>query len=826
MLTKAVKLGLTRTSLRRCLLVSTIFLTPISNGSPLITDEHISNDKNTSDWLAYGRTHSEQRFSPIDQIDLETVKNLGVSWYLDLPFDVGLVATPLVAEGVLYFPGSMNIVRAVDAKTGTLLWSYDPEVGKEIAGRKQVGYSHNRGLSIYGDKLFLSTWDGRLIALNRKTGEKVWSTRTFDINEPRWVTSHPKAFKGKVLLGNGGSETGRTRGYVSAYDTETGDLAWRFYIVPGNPANGFESPAMEMAAKTWSGEWWKHGGGGHSWHGFTYDDELDVLYIGTGNGSPWSHRIRSSGEGDNLFLCSIVALDPDTGEYLWHYQTTPGESWDYNSSMDIVLADLEIKGETVKALMHAPKNGFFYVINRATGKLISAEKFADVNWASHVDIKTGRPVELEGARYDKSSAFIMPGPTGAHTWHAMSYSPITKLVYLPTTHSSIGMDDTEIPDDYANKAFDWGFGVNFTFTPPIRDYDGSLQAWDPVAQKAEWEIPQKTAHAAGTLVTSGGIVFQGAPDGVFAAAQQVVELVDEVDDCVAEFHLGGRGRTLLRDENSGPSNLTLETKKVSADHKVRILIPQATGNAKSDNKPSKDDAAPCSLEGPLDGVKKALKALVEIASRKVEKKPQEPQVPQVEKCVSVPATRLRTVARRGQQQPVYRVVARYSGTQVAKRPRDQPIPEDAIVAREPEDALSQAALTVESVVEACTEEPTKITTSVISHVLPDENIDNDDFEDPGCSEDESSTETDASDEDDDEEVVEAEPSKDRIGFMVRGGEKNVDAACQALVSIVEGSSVKDVVAQLKVAFPTAASRRGGRGGGKENPPGTGRRSRG
>ena len=321
------------------------------------------------------------------------------------------------------------------------------------------------------------------------------------------------------------------------------------------------------------------------------------------------------------------------------------------------------------------------------------------------------------------------------------------------------------------------------------------------------------------------VYIRGAPDGVFAAAQQVVELVDEIDDCVAEFHLGGRGRTLLRDENSGPSNLTLETKKVSADHKVRILIPQATGNAKSDNKPSKDDAAPCSLEGPLEGVKKALKALVDIASRKPEKKTQEPQVPQIEKCVSVPATRLRTVARRGQQQPVYRVVARYSGTQVAKRPRDQPIPDDAIIAREPEDALSQAALTVESVVEACTEEPTKITSSVISHVLPDENIDNDDFEDPGCSEDESSSESET-DEDEDEEIgeVPTEPSKDRIGFMVRGGEKNVDAACQALVQIVEGSSVKDVVAQLKLEFPTAASRRGGRGG-KENPPGTGRRSR-
>ena len=315
------------------------------------------------------------------------------------------------------------------------------------------------------------------------------------------------------------------------------------------------------------------------------------------------------------------------------------------------------------------------------------------------------------------------------------------------------------------------------------------------------------------------VYIRGAPDGVFAAAQQVVELVDEVDDCVAEFHLGGRGRTLLRDENSGPSNFTLETKKVSADHKVRILIPQATGNAKSDNKPSKDDAAPCSLEGPLDGVKKALKALVEIASRKVEKKRKSRKC---RRSKNVSPCRLRDCGLwldEASSSRSIRVVARYSGTQVAKRPRDQPIPEDAIIAREPEDALSQAALTVESVVEACTEEPTKITSSVISHVLPDENIDNDDFEDPGCSEDESSSESDA-DEDDDEEIEEVptEPSKDRIGFMVRGGEKNVDAACQALVQIVEGSSVKDVVAQLKLEFPTAASRRGGRGG-KENPPG-------
>lgn len=310
------------------------------------------------------------------------------------------------------------------------------------------------------------------------------------------------------------------------------------------------------------------------------------------------------------------------------------------------------------------------------------------------------------------------------------------------------------------------------------------------------------------------VYIRGAPDGVFAAAQQVVELVDDIDDCVAEFHLGGRGRTLLRDENSSPSNLAPETKKVSAEHNVRILIPQATGNARSDNKPSKDDAAPCSLEGPLEGVKKALNALVAIAARKIEK-PVLPSVPQVEKCVSVPATRLRTVARRGQQQPVYRVVARYSGTQVAKRPRDQPMPDDCYVAREPESALAQAALTVESVVEACTEEPTRM------RVLPDA-ID-DDFEDPGCSEDESESETES---EDDSEAA-ATPTEERVGFMVRGGERNVDAACQALVQIVEGGSVKDVVAKLKLEFPTASSRRGGRGGnvGKESAPGAGRRSR-
>lgn len=482
-----------------------------------IADADIADSKNEADWLAYGRTHSEQRFSPLTQINAQSVDQLGVSWFTDLPGDVGLVSTPLVVDGVMYFTGTMNVIRAVDATNGDLLWSYDPDVATEVGHAKRVGWVHNRGITMYGDKLFAATWDGRLFALQRATGKLVWSTRTFGLDEARYITGAPKAFKGKVLIGNGGTEHGRGRGYVTAYDTETGKQIWRFYIVPGNPADGFENTAMERAAETWTGEWWKHGGGGHAWHAFTYDEELDALYIGTGNGAPWNQRIRSPEGGDNLFLCSVVALDPDTGEYRWHYQTTPGETWDYNSNMDIVLADLEIANRAVKAILHAPKNGFFYVIDRVKGELVSAEKFADVNWASHVDLKTGRPVELPGARYQGGRKVILPSPNGAHSWHAMSYSPLTGLVYLPTLHWGVEFNDSKFGDDWRNEPFKVGLGVEFASPDNPRDYEGSLQAWDPIEQKAVWEVKQQVGMAAGTLVTAGNVVFQGEATGIFSA---------------------------------------------------------------------------------------------------------------------------------------------------------------------------------------------------------------------------------------------------------------------------------------------------------------------
>ena len=330
-------------------------------------DAEIADEGRTADWLAYGRTHSEQRFSPLSDIDTDTIAGLGVDWYMDLPNDVGLVSTPLVIDGILYFTGTMNVIRAVDATTGSLIWEYDPDVAGNIGSRRQVGWVHNRGITFFKGRIFAATWDGRLFALDAKTGELAWMTRTFDQDRPLYITGTPKAFRDKVIIGNGGTEVGRARGFVTAFDTETGKEVWKFHVVPGNPADGFENDAMAMAAETWTGPWWEHGGGGTAWHGLTYDPEFNAVYIGTGNGAPWNRRIRSPEGGDNLFLCSIVALDADTGEYLWHYQTNPGETWDYTSTMDIVLADIEVEGRPVKAILHAPKNGFFYVIDRSDG---------------------------------------------------------------------------------------------------------------------------------------------------------------------------------------------------------------------------------------------------------------------------------------------------------------------------------------------------------------------------------------------------------------------------------------------------------------------------
>ncbi len=389
-----------------------------------------SADARNQDWLSYGRDYYEQRFSPLNEINDSNVAKLGLAWQFETATERGLEATPLVIDGVMYATGSWSVTYAIDARSGKQLWKYDPEVHRKydnIACCDVV----NRGAAFYKGKVYVGVLDGRLAALDANTGKVAWQTTTVDQNQPYTITGAPRVANGKIIIGNGGAEYG-VRGYVSAYDAETGKLAWRFYTVPGDPSKPQENAALERALPTWKGnDWWKYGGGGTVWDSIVYDPELNLLYVGTGNGSTWNRHVRSPGGGDNLYLASILAINPDNGELVWHYQTTPGDTWDYTAVQPMMLADLQIGGRLRKVLMQAPKNGFFYVIDRATGELLSADKYVEVNWASHVDMATGRPVEIAGADYEKAGAYIRPGPLGGHNWQAMSFSPATGLVYLP-----------------------------------------------------------------------------------------------------------------------------------------------------------------------------------------------------------------------------------------------------------------------------------------------------------------------------------------------------------------------------------------------------------
>ncbi|MGH9222181.1 MAG: PQQ-dependent dehydrogenase, methanol/ethanol family, partial [Vicinamibacterales bacterium] len=472
------------------------------------------------EWLTYGRTYDEQRFSPLTKVDAGNVAQLSLAWSYDLD-TVHRVqeSTPLVIDGVMYVTSAWSKLFALDSRTGKEIWRFDPKVPGEV-GVKACCDVANRGVAAWNGRIYLGTLDGRLIALEASTGKQVWEVMTVPAGQNYTITGAPRVFDGKVIIGNGGAELG-ARGYVTAYDAETGKQSWRFYIVPGNPADGFENEAMRMAAKTWTGEWWLHGGGGNAWHGFTYDPELDQLYIGTGNGSPWNRKIRSPEGGDNLFLCSIVALNPDTGEYRWHYQTTPGETWDFNSNMDIVLADLPIEGSPRKVILHAPKNGFFYVIDRTSGKLISAEPFTRTTWATRIDKETGRPIEVEGARYERGVATVAPTPIGAHSWHAMSFNPKTGLAYYPAMHLTATFNDKGF-DPKTWRATPWSisYGVGGQFISGASRPGtslSSLQAWDPVRQRVAWEVPMDGVFHPGTMTTAGNLVFQGRVDGSLRA---------------------------------------------------------------------------------------------------------------------------------------------------------------------------------------------------------------------------------------------------------------------------------------------------------------------
>jgi PQQ-dependent dehydrogenase (methanol/ethanol family) len=475
-------------------------------------------------WMTYGGTYSEQRFSGLKKLDAGNVEKLGLQWFADYETNQNQHGSPLYVDGVLYVSTARNVVHAFDAKTGKQLWKYNPMIQGERL-RYNLGLV-NRGVAAWQGKIIMGTLDARLVAIDAKTGKQAWSVDTVpaslglgDMANHYSITMAPRVAKGKVFIGGSGGEFG-VRGWIAAYDAATGKELWRFWTVPGDPAKGFESKALEAAAKTWNGEWWKvAGGGGTVWDAAVYDPVTDLLYFGTGNPTPWNSRARDSKVADNLYAASIVAVRPDTGEYVWHYQETPGDSWDYDAVSPMMTMDLKLGGEKKHVLVQPSKNGFVYVLEAATGKLLSADAFTEVNWATGVDLATGRPIEVPGSRYEKEPWNVSPGAPGGHTWHPNAYSPDTGLLYIPTWENYGTMADLPPRATPAPGGFSLGvaFGVRVdpkTLKPYARQADiGRLKAWDPVARKVVWESEPGQRATSGVLATAGNLVFMGNSGG-------------------------------------------------------------------------------------------------------------------------------------------------------------------------------------------------------------------------------------------------------------------------------------------------------------------------
>jgi quinohemoprotein ethanol dehydrogenase len=479
-------------------------------------------DRTGADWQDYGNGFAQNHFSPLKLIDRTNVTMLKLTWHHDLDTGQRTDSQPLAIDGVVYVATGLSVVRALDGKTGALLWRYDPGVA-QVAGVKLRSGWGTRGLTYGAGRLYLGTMDGRLIALDAHTGKVAWSFETITKDSEATITGAPLFFKNKVLIGFAGGDRSGARGAVNCYDAATGKHLWRFYTVPGNPASLFENDAMRRAATTWTGEWWKNGGGGVVWNAMTYDPDFNRVYIGTGNADAWNPAIRNPEGKDNLYTSSIVALDADTGEYRWHYQENPNDEWDYDSVNDLELATLSIGGEKRRVLMHAPKNGFFYVLDRKDGRLISAEKLDKVTWAERIDLKTGRPVELANGRYGQRAVLVWPSFYGVHNFPPMSFDAQSRIMFIPTIHMAMVYDGRDVdPKKWTAEKNTWTSGLSTepadpSIEVPSNEFGSALLAWDPVNQKKLWSAPTAGTWGGGVMSTAGGLVFQGQVDGTFAA---------------------------------------------------------------------------------------------------------------------------------------------------------------------------------------------------------------------------------------------------------------------------------------------------------------------
>lgn len=464
-----------------------------------------------ANWLGRMGDSAETAFSRLDQIDTGNVERLGLQFAVDLPDEMTLEGTPIAVNGIIYFTGEHAKVYAVDGKTGEALWQYDPQTWKFNPSKLVLNFAASRGLAYDNGKIFVAAFDGRLIALDAKSGEELWASETVSRTAQQWITGAPRTFNDKVIIGQSGADMGE-RGYVTAYDQETGEQAWRYYPVPGSPEDNAGDPLMEKAAATWYGDFWKGKTGGGPWGDISFDPELNLVYIGSANPGQVDTETIGQHDGDQLYASSIIALNADTGEYVWHYQVNPRDAWDYGANTQMTLADFTIDGEPRKVLMQAPKNGFLYVLDREDGEFISAGKLVKVTWAESIDPATGRPVEAENIRFQKGDVVIWPNPTGAHNWQSQSFSPKTGLIYIPAMHNGVR---------YSKNRIEGGVFVNNTWVGSEmvddRDGKGSLVAWDPVAQKEVWRVMHDNIWNGGVMSTAGNLVFQGTAFGKFIA---------------------------------------------------------------------------------------------------------------------------------------------------------------------------------------------------------------------------------------------------------------------------------------------------------------------
>ena len=506
-----------------------------SAGPETVDDQRIikSQQIEPGNWLTHGLTYKEQRFSLLTQINKSNLDELGLAWTKQIgDFNMRMQGTPIVVNGVMYVTNGWSVVYALDAANGTELWRYDPMVDRSYVKLACCGPAHNRGVAIYKGQVFVATFDGRLLALNAKDGSLSWEVDTYHPSAlGRFnITGAPRVAADKVFIGNGSSEAGRRRGYVTAYDVATGEMAWRFYLVPGDPSQPFEHPEMELAAKTWGGEWWKMGGGGTAWNSLVYDEELNSLYIGVGNGAPWPRQIRSPGGGDDLFLTAIISVDVESARMNWFYQTVPGDNWDYSSAMDITLSTIEVDGQQRKVLLQAPKNGFFYVIDRETGELLRAHPYTEaINWATHIDMETGRPVENPNAVFETNPQWMLPANAGAHNWEPQSWDEEAGLMYfyyhdMPNFYSLAEEFVKTGTYKIRERGLSLGIGEgeyrrqleaqSQQIRPPTEGY---LGAFDPLTGQYKWRHKLNRAFNGGVLATAGGLLFQGEGDGRLVA---------------------------------------------------------------------------------------------------------------------------------------------------------------------------------------------------------------------------------------------------------------------------------------------------------------------